>query len=423
MSNFREAIKRAMPDFARDAIIDARLAFAPPPLEDILLHDYELNIDPSLRPRLSLILPSVSPGKAFGGVTTGLEIFLEMCRRTGADARILLDEFHHAVDPSMVTKFARKVGLESARIEIVARDRPTPRVDVRAGDVFMSFNWAITLNIQKLVSEQSRAFNQPPKPFIYIIQEYEPAFYNLSATHMLARAAFDTRQPCWGLFNSVELFEFFGAQGHRVEKAYVFDPKLSDDLREFLTGDEPVKARRILIYGRRSIPRNCYPAVVKGLRRWAERYPRFSEWDVVSAGLPHPPVPLGTGKSMRSLGKLSLESYGGLLRTTAVGLSLMASPHPSYPPLEMAHFGVRTITNRYANKDLATSHPNILSIGDLNPDTIADALAGACDAFEAQPAAGWRARTLRPSFLNDQPFPFLDQLADDLTRQVWGPAA
>ena len=122
---------------------------------------------------------------------------------------------------------------------------------------------------------------------------------------------------------------------------------------------------------------------------------------------------------MKSLGKLSLEDYAKMLRTSAVGLSLMASPHPSYPPLEMSHFGLRTITNSYANKDLSTSHPNILSIEDVAPDTIADALAQACHGFEADPDRGWLASSYRPSFLNPDPFPFLDEIAEFLTGEIW----
>jgi len=122
---------------------------------------------------------------------------------------------------------------------------------------------------------------------------------------------------------------------------------------------------------------------------------------------------------MRSLGKLPLEAYAELLRTTGVGLSLMASPHPSYPPLEMAHFGVRTVTNAFANKDLSTSHDNILSIADVSPESVAEALAEACRAFEAAPDAAWDVPTGRPSFLEPGDWPFLDEVARDLRSTVW----
>ena len=35
----------------------------------------------------------------------------------------------------------------------------------------------------------------------------------------------------------------------------------------------------------------------------------------------------------------------------------MLSPHPSYPPLEMAEAGVTTITNCYGGKDLRRRFP------------------------------------------------------------------
>jgi hypothetical protein len=420
--DLREVIKRALPVAVKDALISARDSLAAPPLEDIVLHDYELAADPKTRPRLTLVIPSISPRKAFGGVTTGIDIFLEIHKRTGADLRILLDDFEHGVDSSVVDKCARNAGLDPGVIEIVPRTRDVPGVTVRASDVFYTFNWWTTLNIRPLLREQSRVFGIAPRPHLYAIQEYEPHFDPFSSTHMMARLAYEPRWPCWGLFNSGELYAFFNAQGHQVERAFVFEPKLSGSLRPFLGGEPPAKIRRVLVYGRPSVPRNCYPAVEKGLRAWAERYPEFSGWEVVSAGLSHPPMPFGRGRAMQSLGKLSLEAYGEMLRGAAVGLSLMASPHPSYPPLEMAHFGLRTVTNKYANKDLATSHPNILSIDDIAPETIAGALAAACRAFEADPAAGWRAPSGRPSFLDPTPLDFLDDLADTLSREAWSPS-
>src|SRR5262249_32008183 len=154
-------------------------------------------------------------------------------------------------------------------------------------------------------------------------------------------------------------------------------PQLNRSLRAILGSGPKKKTRRLLVYGRPAIARNCYPAVEKGIRAWAERHPEFADWQVVSAGLAHKPLPLGAGRVMTSAGKFGMEQYGDLLMTSAAGLSLMSSPHPSYPPLEMAHFGLWTITNKYTNKDLAKSHENIISIDNIAPATIAAALAQA----------------------------------------------
>jgi hypothetical protein len=419
MPPVREILKRSMPTFVRDALIGVRDKFSAPPLEDIVIHDYAFTPDAETRPRLSLVIPSVSPKSAFGGVTTGIDIFLEIGKRTGVDLRILLDDFEDTVDNSIVEKYARSAGLDFSRIEIVPRATWVPDVAVRANDVFVTYNWWATLNIRSLLREQARAFGGDVKPHLYIIQEYEPLFYRMSSTHMMACAAFNPKWSSWGIFNSNELHTYFSMQGHRLHREYVFEPKLSNSMRPFLNGAAPSKERRILVYGRPTAPRNCFPAIVKGLREWARLYPEFGEWEVLSVGLPHPEVEFGPSRTMKSLGKLSLENYAGLLRTSAVGLSLMSSPHPSYPPLEMAHFGLRTVTNSYANKDLSGSHPNILSIDDVTPGTIADALARACRAFEADPSAAWSARSHRLSFLETGPFPFLDEIAADLMHDVW----
>jgi len=90
-----------------------------------------------------------------------------------------------------------------------------------------------------------------------------------------------------------------------------------------------------------------------------------------------------------------------------VGLGLMVSPHPSYPPLEMAEFGVRVITNRFANKNLSGRTKNIVSMADARPTALAKALAEACDAFDA----GAIERDTRPAFLGtDDEFPFWKEL-------------
>ena len=64
------------------------------------------------------------------------------------------------------------------------------------------------------------------------------------------------------------------------------------------------------------------------------------------------------------------------------GISLMVSPHPSYPPLEMSTFGIKTITNTYENKDLASFNSNIVSLSDMTPENIAKNLLLITNSFE-----------------------------------------
>jgi hypothetical protein len=420
MPTIREVIKRALPQSARAAVIRLREWAAAPPLEEIALHDYAVSADASPGRRLTLVIPHIDPALAFGGIVTGLELVFGLARRTGAPVRIVLDDFGAVADRSIVDKAARAAGIDPAAVQIEPRTQWVPRLAVRDGDVFMGFHTWIVLNLVPVLAAQVQAFGGAPRPLLYPIQEYEPLFYPMSSTHLLARAAFDLAWPCWGMFNSRELHAYFMGQGHKVARAFVFEPKLAAALRPYLDGEPPAKTRQILVYGRPGIPRNCFPAVVAGLRRWAAAFPSQGGWQVVSAGLPHRPVKIAPGRAIRSLGKLPLAEYAATLRESAVGISLMASPHPSYPPLEMAHFGLRTITNAYGPaKDLSASHPNIVSVPDILPATLASALGAACAAFEAAPGAGWGAPSGRRSFLDEGPHACLDEIAGALAATAW----
>lgn len=419
MSAVRERFKRLAPRPVHGMIAAARKLLGQPPQEERVLHGYRVSVDPDDRPRISLVIPTVDPAAAFGGVLTGLDFHLRLAAATGARARIIIDDFNVAPDRSVVDATCRRVGIDPATVVVVPRDTDEPEVAVGARDIFIGYNWWTVFNMQALVAAQSETAGGRRAPYIYISQDFEPAFYPFSSSHLAAWGALKIEEEWWAVYNSNELAGYMAALGVRPNETFVIEPTLSSALRPFLPEAPVARARRLLVYGRPGIPRNCFPAVVAGLRRWAATHPGAAEWDVVSAGAPHRPLPLGNGVTLRAAGKLSLEDYAGMLRGTAVGLSLMASPHPSYPPLEMAHFGVLTIANDYAFKAMAAAHDNITALQDIRPESVAAALSAACARFEADPEAGARGRSHRPSYLSDDIYPFMPALATKL-KALWG---
>ena len=125
------------------------------------------------------------------------------------------------------------------------------------------------------------------------------------------------------------------------------------------------------------------------------------------------------GAMIVSRGKLSLEQYAQTLARASIGVSLMLSPHPSYPPLEMAEFGVQVITNRYANKDLATKTPFIRSVRSLTPEAIAAELSVLTEQ--------WRGVTERDQLLptgslfspDGSVFQFMEELREEILQSIW----
>lgn len=422
-SHARAFLKQKLPPQIKGLFQLVRDAVAPPPIDDIALGCYQLTPDRDPTPRLTLVLPMLQKGSDFGGTVTGIDIFsrlsLAVGKHVSVDLRVLITDVLSETDPSIIMSRATKAGVSLTADQIELVRSPRAAIAVRANEIFMPYNWWVTLNFAQLRDAQADVFGVERRPLIWLMQDYEPGFSPFSSAHMLARAAYDTSAPLWGVINSSNLARYIDHAGHNFERRFVFEPVISDALRPYLDRVASSERRkRVLVYGRPNVPRNCFPALVRGLRRWARDYPEFADWEVISAGVAHDPVDLGDGRKLTSVGKLSLDDYAEMLLTSAAGVSLMASPHPSYPPLEMAHFGVRTVTNGYACKDLSTLHPGITSVTSIAEQPLAVALAAACEASR-QPAETYR----DPAYVRTDDYPFMPELAMAVHAVLGGQAA
>lgn len=409
----RRRLKLLIPARVRKGLERLRTALNGPGLEYDVVRDYRFVPDPDPRPRINLILPGLSSASAFGGVTTGLTFFEGLSANladAGFDRRLVVEKAIAAGDDVL----GNRSGLKGCPTHAIRPE--SDRLPVHAGDVFVVFNWWTSVNLDPVLAAQAAHFGQNPLPKLHLVQEYEPGLHRFSTPHALAREAFDGPGRLWAVFNTQELFDYWTAQGHRAERTWVFEPRMTGAIRPFadnLTVAE--KTRTLLVYGRPTVARNAFFLVQRGLEHWARTHGAdHPSWRIVSAGLPHDDIPLGGGHKLVSLGKLSLTDYGQLLRETAVGLSLMISPHPSYPPLEMAHFGVRVVTNGYANKRPSDRHENLIATPHLRPEAIAATLEQEIRRFETDPEAGLKAKSHMPDYLLEDRVDCLDAIAADL---------
>ena len=119
--------------------------------------------------------------------------------------------------------------------------------------------------------------------------------------------------------------------------------------------------------------------MVNSLKHFVQIREDINEWELISAGELFSDIDLGKGKILHSIGKVSLAEYAEIMSETKVAVSLMVSPHPSYPPLEMSSFGIKVITNTYANKNLDKFNDNIVSLSNCSAEVIANKLSQLCD--------------------------------------------
>jgi O-antigen biosynthesis protein len=109
------------------------------------------------------------------------------------------------------------------------------------------------------------------------------------------------------------------------------------------------------------------------------------QWDILFVGSHVPAISLADGTQPQRHEQLSWQAYAELAGTVDVGLCLMYTPHPSYPPLDLAASGAVVVTNRFAGKsDLSAYCTNILS-ADLQVEAMLDALRQALQLAEDEP--------------------------------------
>lgn len=367
--------------------------------------------------RLNILLPSVNEEDVFGGIATALKFYERLGARLGCPLRIIVLDGeprksdverrfagYELVLPSESSDAPRQI------VPMVSRDHET--LEVTNGDVFVFTIWWGAFCIQNEYANWSEE-ELRPRPFVYLIQDFEPGFYAWSSRYMLADSTYRTKYPQIAVFNSGLLKDYFDGKDYQFAAEYFFEPTLNAALKERLLkqGGRVAKRKRVLVYGRPSTDRNAFEIIVEGLREWVRTSSVSAEWDMVAAGETFEPVYLGKGRSLVSVGKLTLDDYATTLAESAAGISLMVSPHPSYPPLEMASFGVKVITNKYGNKDLSSFSDNVVSLDFLSPQSVARALEEIATAYEPEMTCG----NVAAGYLDDvDAFAFVDELAGRL---------
>jgi hypothetical protein len=352
-------------------------------------------------PRVNLLLPGLSERHVFGGIATALE-FLKGFEGTAPHFRIIVTDESRLAN----TEHRRFPGWEfvtladedrGARQIVPAEGREQASLAVAEGDRFIATSWWTAHIARDILRQQRDLFSEASPAFIYLIQDYEPGFYPWSARYVLAEQTYRDPSIYVPVFNTRLLKDHSVRLGLVSDDALHFDPVINEGVQDSLRNRSASRERQVLVYGRPTVERNAFPLVVMSLRRLVASRD-VSKWRFVSVGEAHAPVALGEDKVLGSLGKLSIDEYGEQLGKSFAGLSLMVSPHPSYPPLEMAAAGMRVVTNGYGEKDLSQWAENIVSVRDPNPQAIADALGAQIARYDAQAGSEASEEACSPEF-------------------------
>ncbi|WP_319764394.1 hypothetical protein [Maridesulfovibrio sp.] len=337
--------------------------------------------------RLNIILPHFFSRWAFGGVVSALQVSKPLTAHYESIRFLSLNALGKADEMFDFNSFVENPEGKTIQHEAVYGEQP---LATTAGDVFFCTYWISTLVWEEHARLMEQAGNAKT-PFYYFIQDYEPGFYPFGYRFAMSQASYRHHEYTHALFNSNTLAQWFDEESYPFAERNVVVPSLNPLLRDRLDElDWRLESKNsekvvIFFYGRPEQPRNCFASILSGLDIFFnEMTPEErAGFHVISAGQEHEDIILSSGVPIKSMGKLSMEKYASYLEFSHIGISFMVSPHPSYPPLEMASFGLYTITNDFGPKTISTCHPNLKSLP--APDPV---LLGA----ELHKAANWAAK-------------------------------
>lgn len=333
--------------------------------------------------RFNLVLPTLRKTKVFAGISSALTFFSNLTKENDLCRIIVIsDEMYDAKMTYSVPGYIHET--KGNKQVVFASDSDI--ISVGINDFFVFTSWKTAFSFKPILKWQQKQFCIPNRKAVYLIQDYEPGFFPWSSEYALAESTYlDAPDDIIAVFNSKELKNFFSKKEYEFAGSCFFEPILNEELkRKLLKNDwtKPSKReKRILIYGRPNEPRNAFEIVRFALSVWSKEYRLSREWEIISLGESFTDIKLDNN-TIVSKGKVSLDEYADYMLSSYAAISLMISPHPSYPPLEMSTFGVRTITNMFREKDLGNFNDNIISLDKCSPQLLVSELTRICEEYD-----------------------------------------
>lgn len=295
------------------------------------------------RRRVTVVTDSISRGSLFGGVGTALIFGTLLANRRGADLRIVT-----RTEPPAPASLDQVLQVYGLALEGESQFRYAPptdeqqEIDLLDDELVVTTSWWTTVAAMQGV---------PARQLVYLLQEDERMFYPYD----------DYRVRCERLLrdesirvvvNTQLLLDHLVGEGfeHLRRHAVSFEPAFPSSV--FRPRPKPPGARRrFVFYARPNHARNLFflgleaidAAVLRGVLDPAR-------WEIVFVGRSIPDVALGGRHQPRKLENLDWQDYAELMGSADLGLCLMYSPHPSYPPLDMTASGAVVVSNRHGVK-------------------------------------------------------------------------
>ena len=325
----------------------------------------------SEKKRINIVTDSIGSASLFGGVATALICGSLMAKSMNASLRVIT-----RTDPPTKSNLQKILKLHGVSFDnevdfaYSGAGQESRPIDVGPGDIFLTTSWWTTYAAMKAINHSS---------IVYICQEDERTFYPSGDNYLQAQDVMRNHNIRF-IVNSELLFRHLVADGfdNIEDRGVYFEPAFPCISPNSSRRSVHKEKKRLFFYARPGNPRNLYRRGIEVLSRCiASGVIDRDHWEIdfVGTGLTVP-------KEIEHVkvclwDTVSWAKYSEIVSNSDLGLCLMATPHPSYPPLDLAAAGIPVVTNCWGIKQTLNNYSPIISCVDPSIDNLVDALRSA----------------------------------------------
>ena len=318
--------------------------------------------------RVTMITDTIKEGAVYGGVGTAMIMSALIAENQQRRLRIVTRI--QTPQPSNLDHVLSTYGVMLTRdpefVFAPFYDR-RHEMDIFDDELFVTTSWWTTAAAMASVAHES---------VLYLLQEDERMFYPYDDERLRCAQVLESTSIRY-VVNTRLLYDHLVGSGmeHLQKTGMWFEPAFPASVfhprPRAVTGK-----RRFLFYARPNNVRNLFYFGVDVIEQAVRRSVLdLEDWDIVLVGKDIPAITFGDGYVPEKHENLAWQRYAELIGSVDLGLCLMYTPHPSYPPLDLAASGAVVVTNRCGNKrDLSGLSRNIV-LGNLERESMLEAMA------------------------------------------------
>lgn len=322
--------------------------------------------------RINIVLPGF--GLSAGPLTA--YTLAQILRKKGYNVRIIFQYSESVQKKTFIDKvidnISKRISDWNRSIEFVSLS--DDNVLLSENDIFIATAWWTVYPLQFILGYLKN------KNFFWLVQENELVLHSCNTTYAQALETYNLDYTA--LINTSILFDdlkaiklgSFGNKNFLEKKCICFEPAFDKNL--FFYEEHKNSKIRIIFYSRTDsvAERNLGNLLVSLLSVLVQNFVITADkFEIIGFGELTEDIHLGYGVIVKNIGFVNnKDQYAHLIRSADILLSFQLAPHPSYPPLEIAHCNgvclhtnfsnkTKTTISRYTDK-IIMSEPNLPSL-------------------------------------------------------------